>query len=78
MLGGVVMGEFRSDSLRLVSLLIGQGGFEDLLIMLPDEFFGLDAEGKAWVWDQLLGEVNQGVIDPARLAKAAMALVEGR
>ena len=68
----------RSDSLRLVSLLIGQGGFEDLLIMLPDEFFGLDAEGKAWVWDQLLGEVNQGVIDPARLAKAAMVLVEGR
>jgi len=68
----------RSDSLRLVSLLIGQANFEDLLIMLPDEFFGLDAEGKAWVWDQLLGEVNQGMTDPARLARAAMALVEGR
>ena len=78
MLGGVVMGEFRSDSLRLVSLLIGQGGFEDLLILLPDEFFGLDANGKTWVWDRLLGEVNQGMTDPARLAKTAMALVEGR
>ena len=77
-MGGVVMGEFRSESLRLVSLLIGQGGFEDLLIMLPDEFFGLSAGGKTWVWDRLLGEVNQGVTDPARLAKTAMALVEGR
>ena len=68
----------RSDSLRLVSLLIGQANFEDLLVMLPDEFFGLDADGKTWVWDQLLGEVNQGMTDPARLARAAMALVEGR
>ena len=78
MFDGAMMGNYQSGSLQMVSFLIGQANFEDLLIMLPDEFFGLSAGGKAWVWDQLLGEVNQGVTDPARLAKTAMALVEGR
>ena len=66
-----------SESLRLVSLLIGQDSFEDLLVRLPDEFYGLSSENKDWVWDQLLGEVNQGNEDPQRLARAAMALVAG-
>lgn len=62
----------------MVALVIGQDRFEELLIRLPDEFFGLSAESKAWVWDQLLHEVNQGIKDPRRLAEMAMALVEGR
>jgi len=78
MFDGAMMGNYQSGSLQMVSFLIGQANFEDLLIMLPDEFFGLSAGGKTWVWDRLLGEVNQGVTDPARLAKTAMALVEGR
>lgn len=67
-----------SQSLRLVSLLVGQDVFEDLLIRLPDSFFALSAENKNWVWDQLLGEVNQGVEDAIILARLASSLVEAR
>jgi hypothetical protein len=65
------------QSLRLVSLLIGQDGFEDLLIRMPDSFFSLMPETKAWVWDEILNMVNQGIEDPATLAKVAEQLIKG-
>ncbi len=63
------------DSLRLISLLIGQNAYEDLLIRMPGTYFSLMPETKEWVWDELLGLVNQGIEDPAELAKAAEGLL---
>jgi hypothetical protein len=65
------------QSLRLVSLLIGQDSFEDLLIRLPDGFFSLMPETKEWVWDELLGAVNQGTLEPKDLAQMAEKLIAG-
>ena len=64
-----------SDSLRLVSLSIGQDNFEELLIRLPDEFFGLSAERKELVWNSLLSDVNQGIEDAKDLANLAAKYV---
>lgn len=64
-----------NSSLRLVSLLIGQEQFEELLILLPDGFYRLQAETKNDIWDELLGVVNEGIEDPQPLAEMAMALI---
>jgi hypothetical protein len=65
------------DSRELVSRLMGRAVFEDLLIRLPDAFYSLPLEAKDWVWDELLGAVNQGIEDPKALAVIAEKLIQG-
>jgi hypothetical protein len=65
------------DSRELVSRLMGRAVFEALLIRLPDAFYSLLPEAKDWIWDELLGFVNQGIEDPEELANAASKLMKG-
>lgn len=65
------------DSRELVSRLMGRAVFEALLIRLPDSFYGLLPEAKDWIWDELLGVVNQGLTDPETLSIIAEKLIKG-
>lgn len=65
------------DSRELVSRLMGREVFEDLLIRLPDSFYSQPPEAKDWVWDELLGVVNQGIEDPQALVVIADKLIKG-
>jgi hypothetical protein len=59
-----------NESLRMVSLLIGQERFEWLLVLLPDEFYGLTGSQREQAWQGILAQANRGVRDPERLAQS--------
>jgi len=43
--------------------LIGEKGFTDLLIGMPDEFFGLHKPTQEALWGAILAKINEGTRD---------------
>jgi hypothetical protein len=55
------------SAMKQVSLLLGEQ-FYTLLLELPDEFYFLDNETKARMWQKILHMINAGCYDPMNLA----------
>ena len=47
--------------------LIGEKGFTDLLIGMPDEFFGLHKPTQEALWGAILAKINDGEMDIQKL-----------
>ena len=43
--------------------LIGEKGFTDLLIGMPDEFFGMHKPTQEALWGAVLAKINEGTTD---------------
>lgn len=55
---------------RMLALVIGQDAWEDLLVSLPDAFFGLSVANKALAWRAALRAANRGETEIPNLISA--------
>jgi hypothetical protein len=51
--------------------LIGEEGFTQILIGLPDEFFGMHKETQEGLWGAVLARINDGEMNIQALAEYA-------
>jgi hypothetical protein len=56
--------------------LIGEEGFTQILIGLPDEFFGMHKETQEALWRAVLAKINDGARDIQKLISFARQWVE--
>lgn len=55
------------NTLMLVGL-IGEEAFQQLLIGMPDEFFGMQRTEQDELWKAVLRKVNEGIKEPEKLS----------
>jgi hypothetical protein len=56
--------------------LIGEEGFTQILIGLPDEFFGMHKETQEGLWGMVLAKINDGERDIQKLITFSCQWVE--
>ena len=61
---------------RMLRLQIGDDGMIDVLMTLPDSYFGLTAAQQADVFSRMVHHVNRGVTDTVKLVSLGMSVLE--